>query len=58
MDRFLRCAAHLYDVDKAAAATKWVLGRYSLDLGMVFIIGSVYRVLAFVGLVWAPGSRR
>ncbi|KAF2480385.1 hypothetical protein BDY17DRAFT_336481 [Neohortaea acidophila] len=39
--------AYLYQLHLAEAATGFTLGQYSLDVGMLFAIGLVYRVLAF-----------
>ncbi|KAK4166905.1 hypothetical protein QBC43DRAFT_256642 [Cladorrhinum sp. PSN259] len=42
--------AYLYDVDLAAKATGFRLGRLWMNLGILLAIGTVYRLLAFVGL--------
>ncbi|KAH9828028.1 ABC transporter, ABC-G family, WBC-type [Teratosphaeria destructans] len=39
---------YLYRVDVAADATGFTLDQYALDLSMLFVIGVVYRVVAFV----------
>ena len=41
---------YLYQIDMAAAGTGFNLGHYSLDLAMMFVIGTVYRVIAFGAL--------
>ena len=41
---------YLYQIDKAAAGTGYTLGRYSLDLVVLFLLGTVYRVIAFAVL--------
>ncbi|KAK4224076.1 hypothetical protein QBC38DRAFT_26928 [Podospora fimiseda] len=42
--------AYLYDVDLAARATGFTLVRLWLNLGVLLGIGTIYRILAFVGL--------
>ena len=42
--------AYLYQIDMAAKSTGYTLDQFGLDLGMLFALGSLYRVLAFVGL--------
>ena len=42
--------AYLYQIDMAAKNTGYTLDRFGLDLAMLFALGSLYRVLAFVGL--------
>ncbi|KAK3997856.1 hypothetical protein QBC44DRAFT_279193 [Cladorrhinum sp. PSN332] len=42
--------AYLYDVDLAAKATGFTLGRLWMNLGVLLAIGTIYRLLAFVGL--------
>lgn len=50
---------YLYQIDQAAAGTGYHLGRYSLDLAVVFILGTVYRVIAFGALrLFNQGSHR
>ena len=41
---------HLYQIDMAAKSTGFTLWRFSLDMWILFALGSAYRVLAFVGL--------
>ena len=41
---------NLYDIDAAATYTGYKLGQFPLDLSMLFILGSVYRGWAFLGL--------
>ena len=41
---------YLYQVEDAANGLGYVLGRFSLNLAMLFVLGTVYRVLAFLGL--------
>ena len=38
---------YLYQIDKAAAGTGFKLGRDSLDLAVLFMLGTIYRVVAF-----------
>ena len=42
--------AYLYQIDMAAKSTGYTLDHFGLDLAMLFALGSLYRVLAFVGL--------
>ncbi|KAF2733123.1 ATP-binding cassette sub-family G member 2 [Polyplosphaeria fusca] len=44
--------SYLWDIEAAAEWTGYTLGQLSLDLGMLFVIGTVYRALAFTGLVF------
>lgn len=41
---------YLYKIDLAAAGTGYELGRYSLDLAVLFMLGTMYRVIAFGAL--------
>ena len=41
---------YLYKIDQAAAGTGFKLGHYSLDLAVLFILGTTYRVMAFGAL--------
>lgn len=43
--------AHIYQIDLAAQATGFVLGRFAQDCLVLLLIGCVYRVVAFAGLV-------
>ena len=43
--------SHLYNIEAAAQSTGYTLRHFPLDVGMLVIIGTVYRVLAFLGLV-------
>ena len=40
----------LYQIDRAAAGTGYKLGHYSLDLTVLFMLGTLYRVIAFGAL--------
>ncbi|KAL5385608.1 hypothetical protein DPSP01_004721 [Paraphaeosphaeria sporulosa] len=51
-DLVLKRVEHLYDVHAAAAWTGFSLGRTSLDVLMILVIGTFYRALTFVGLVY------
>jgi len=42
---------YLYDVDLAARATGFRLERLWMNMGILVAIGTIYRVVAFVGLV-------
>jgi hypothetical protein len=48
---------YLYMLDNASGATGFRLGRYALDMWMLFALGSAYRVLAFVLLVSVQRKR-
>ncbi|KAJ3579780.1 hypothetical protein NPX13_g785 [Xylaria arbuscula] len=50
-DQHLGRVAHLYDLDAAATWAGYVRGRFGLDIALLLIIGSVYRIVAFGGLV-------
>ncbi len=41
---------YLYQIDHAAAGTGFKLGHYSLDLTVLFVLGTMYRVIAFGAL--------
>ncbi|RMX94132.1 hypothetical protein D0867_13958, partial [Hortaea werneckii] len=41
----------LYRVDLASRTVGYTLGRFGVDVGMLFLIGLVYRVIAFLGLL-------
>lgn len=41
---------YLYQIDEAATGTGFRLGRYSLDLMVLFMLGTMYRVVAFGAL--------
>lgn len=49
---------HLFRVDLAATATGFTLGRYTLDCVLLFAIGTVYRVLAYAGLVLVKRNKQ
>ena len=38
---------YLYQIDQAASATGYRLGRFSLDLTVLFLLGTLYRIIAF-----------
>ncbi len=42
--------AYLYQIDLAASGTGYTLGYWGLDLGMLFLLGTTYRVIAFGAL--------
>ena len=50
--------AHLYQIDDASKALGITLGRFGLDLAVLFGIGTIYRVIAFVLLVLVRRSRQ
>ena len=41
---------YLYQVEDAATGLGYKLGQFNLDLVMLFVLGTIYRILAFVGL--------
>ncbi|KAI5844501.1 ABC transporter-like protein [Morchella snyderi] len=43
--------SYLYDVEHAARTTGYTLNEYVMDIGMMFVIGTLYRVIAYVGLI-------
>lgn len=51
MDQTLKHVTYLYDVDTAAKWTGFKLGQTSLDTAMVFLLGTVYRGMAYAGLI-------
>lgn len=42
--------SYLYQIDQAGTGTGYRLGQYSLDLAMLFLLGTMYRVVAFGAL--------
>lgn len=43
---------HFYQVEKISAPTfGYVLDRYGFDVGMLVVIGTVYRVIAFLLMI-------
>ena len=38
---------YLYQIDQAASGTGYKLGHFSLDLAVLFVLGTIYRVIAF-----------
>lgn len=49
---------YLYDVDDAAKALGYRLGHFGLDLAMLCVLGTAYRVLAFFGLRFLNRQRQ
>ncbi|KAJ5088545.1 hypothetical protein N7456_012161 [Penicillium angulare] len=43
--------SYLYDLEAAAAWTGYTIGRTNIDLCMLLVIGSVYRLIAYLALV-------
>jgi ABC-type multidrug transport system ATPase subunit len=41
---------HLYILDIVTDATGYTLGQFSLDVGILFLLGTAYRVVAFLAL--------
>ncbi|KAJ8120489.1 hypothetical protein ONZ43_g2814 [Nemania bipapillata] len=50
-DKHLARVAHLYDLEAAASWTGYVRGRFGLDIALLLIIGTVYRIAAYGGLI-------
>ena len=48
---------HLYDIEAAAVWTGYRLDRYAFDMGMLLVIGTIYRILAYLGLRFWPSER-
>lgn len=42
---------HLYVLELASKVVGFTLGQYGKDVAMLFFIGTVYRVIAYLGLV-------
>ncbi|KAK4237658.1 hypothetical protein C8A03DRAFT_15822 [Achaetomium macrosporum] len=57
-DQHLAIMSHLYDLDLAASWTGYVRGRFAMDIGILLVIGTVYRVIAFGGLVFLNQAGR
>nr|OQO28977.1 hypothetical protein B0A51_03786 [Rachicladosporium sp. CCFEE 5018] len=49
---------YLYDLDVAAKAVGYTLGQFSLDILMLFVIGCVYRAIAYLGLIFMDRNRQ
>lgn len=49
---------HLYVLELAAEYVGYTLGQYTLDIAMLFVIGLVYRVVAYLGLVLLNRKRQ
>ena len=43
---------HVYDVDLGNAEFQYTLGRAVFDYGMMFLIGSIWRVAAYYGMIF------
>ena len=42
--------AYLYQIDDAASSVGYTFGQFGLDMGMLFVLGTAYRIVAFLGL--------
>ncbi|KAM0820689.1 hypothetical protein AB5N19_06509 [Seiridium cardinale] len=51
-DQHLARVAHIYDLDAAADWAGCVRARFGIDIGLLFIIGTLYRMAAYGGLVF------
>ncbi|KAF3026722.1 hypothetical protein E8E14_014758 [Neopestalotiopsis sp. 37M] len=51
-DQHLIKATHLYDLQAAANWTGYVRGRFSIDIVLLFTIGTIYRMAAYCGLIF------
>jgi len=51
--------AYLYQIDMAAEIVGYIFHQYGKDMVMIFIIGTVYRIIAFLGLrfMWMGKQR-
>ncbi|APA14592.1 hypothetical protein sscle_13g093620 [Sclerotinia sclerotiorum 1980 UF-70] len=49
---------YLYDIDSAAAWTGYTVNQLELDISMLLIIGTFYRLLAFTGLVYTNRDKQ
>ncbi|KAK3647347.1 hypothetical protein LTR56_008179 [Elasticomyces elasticus] len=43
--------AYLYKTDLASVTIGFTLGQFGMDLAILFVIGCVYRIVAFLGLI-------
>lgn len=43
--------SYLYDVEHVSRTTGYTFNRYAVDIGMMLAIGTLYRVIAYVGLI-------
>jgi hypothetical protein len=41
---------YLYDIDTATTSVGYLLGKFEEDLLLMLAIGTIYRVVAFLGL--------
>ncbi|KAI0882331.1 uncharacterized protein GGS22DRAFT_191502 [Annulohypoxylon maeteangense] len=57
-DQHLIISGHLYDLDAAARWTGYVRGRFGTDVLLLLVIGTVYRLAAFAGLVFIDRNRQ
>lgn len=48
---------YLYDIESAAFMTGFRLDGLWQNMGILVGIGTIYRILAFVGLVWGTKMR-
>ncbi|KAF2470518.1 uncharacterized protein BDR25DRAFT_262454 [Lindgomyces ingoldianus] len=58
VDQTLKQVAYLYDTNTAARWTGYTLGRTPLDIAMIFLIGTAYRVAAFLGLLFFDRNKQ
>ena len=49
---------YLYDVEGASKAAGFRLDGFWLDVGALVVVGAVYRILAFVGLIFSARVKR
>ncbi|KAI1498093.1 hypothetical protein F5X99DRAFT_420821 [Biscogniauxia marginata] len=57
-DQHLARVGHLYDLEAAASWTGYVRGRFAADITLLFIIGTIYHMAAFTGLVFFNRSKQ
>ena len=47
----------VFDIEKSAANGLWTLGQTSKDIGMMFLLGFIHRIIGFVLMVYLPSTR-
>ncbi|KAE9378553.1 ABC transporter-like protein [Stipitochalara longipes BDJ] len=51
-DQYLIRFEHLYDLERAARWTGFTRHRFGFDIVLLIVIGTIYRILAFLGLIF------
>ncbi|RKF75727.1 ATP-binding cassette sub-family G member 2 [Golovinomyces cichoracearum] len=57
-DQFLKPLGYLYDLRAAVVSTGVIRERFRLDLLFMFFFGSVYRVIAYFGLIFLDRDKQ